>query len=41
MVDMATNKILVQCGEAMLAQANAQSKDIIKILQSAEPQSSK
>lgn len=41
MVDMATNKILVQCGEAMLAQANAQSKDIIKILQSAESESSK
>ncbi len=35
MVDMAKNKILVQCGEAMLAQANAQSKDILKVLESA------
>jgi len=36
MVDMAKNKILVQCGEAMLAQANAQSKDILQVLKSGE-----
>ena len=38
MVDMAKNKILVECGNAMLAQANAQSKDILQVLKSGEPQ---